>query len=159
MTQLALDGARSGTTWRVVLERRDLPVFSVGKGGPREHRLPTKNTYFSVNPHTKRIISKGNVKRDLAKAMIAVSWEETGELPPKFRSAVTLSLVQYAPKMRRSGVARGLPMLDSDACLAAVRDAIQLAGIVEDDALIIRNVCETRYREGEPGLEIELRAL
>jgi Holliday junction resolvase RusA-like endonuclease len=154
-----VNGARSGTTWRVVLEERDLPVFAVQKGGPRKHRLPRKNRYFVVNHHTKSISTRTGIRNALAKSIIAVSWETNAAAPPRFRSALSLHLVQFSPKRHATGIAAGLPLLDSDACIAAVRDALQHAGIVENDALIVRNVCECRYRKDEPGLEIEVTVL
>jgi hypothetical protein len=143
--------------WRVVLGPEDLPKFRVSKGSPVTPGLPTKNAYFTVNPHTKRITSRAVIMKGLAKAIVAAAWQDTGKAPPRFERAVVLHLVQYAPKIRRTGHAVGLPLLDSDACLPAVRDALQAVGVVPDDALIVRNVCESRYRKGEPGLEIELR--
>lgn len=145
--------------WRVVLGPDDLPKFRSQKGSPITPGMPTKNAYRTVNPHTKRIVTRATIRKALVKAMEAATWEDTGKAPPRFRCPVVLHLMQYSPALRRTGPAAGLPMLDSDACLEAVRDSIQEAGIVEDDALIVRNICESQYRRGQPGLEIELRPL
>lgn len=153
----------SAEPWRVVLGPEDLPVFPRGKGSPSTPGLPTKNAYFTIatrgtgKKRFSQIVSRKSIREGLRKAIIAATWQDTGKAPPSFARPVTLHLVQYAPKMRREGLAAGLPLLDSDACLSAVRDALQHAGIVENDALIVRNVCESRYRKGRPGLEIELR--
>lgn len=151
--------------WRVVLGPTDLPVFPRGKGSPATPGLPTKNAYFTIATRGKppkqfhQIVSRASIRKGLVDAIVAAAWEDSGQPLPRFVCPVTLHLVQFAPKVRRNGPASGLPLLDSDACLSAVRDALQHAGVVEDDALIVRNVCESRYRRGEPGLEIEVRPM
>lgn len=145
--------------WRVVLGPDDLPKFRVHKGRPLTPNMPTKNRYKLVNPHTGFLTTRATIRKGLVKAIHAASWEATGKPPPVFLCAVELHLVQYAEALRRTGPAAGLPYLDADACLEPVRDALQEAGVVPDDALIVRNVCESRYRKGEPGLEIEIRPL
>lgn len=155
----------SKRSWRVVLGPQDLPIFPRAKGSPATPGLPTKNAYFTIATRGKKprqfhqIVSRASIRNGLKKAILAANWEDTGEPPPRFDAPVSLTLIQYAPKMRRTGAAAGLPLLDSDACLSAVRDALEHAGVVANDALIVHNVCESRYRKGEPGLEIEVRAL
>lgn len=146
--------------WRVVLGPHELPEFRNRKGAEPKRQLPAKNQYFTVSSwgDYPRIVSRQEIRKKLEKAIRDAAWSDGGELPT-FDTPVELNLVQYAPRRHANGPAKGLPMLDSDACLAAVRDALQHIGVVADDALILRNVCESRYRKGEPGLEIEIRPL
>lgn len=145
-------------TWRVVLGPEDLPRFRPAKKRPIGPNLPTKNCYHTVSRYG-RIVVSGGIKKKLAKCIAKAHEAGAGTPLPTFAQPVSLHLVQYAPRKRNVAGMSGLPYLDSDACLAAVRDALEHAGIVANDALILRNVCESRYRKGQPGLEIELRPM
>jgi hypothetical protein len=142
--------------WRVVLGPADLPKFRNRKGAPPTRQLPVKNRYFTVNPHTKRIVPSSSIKRKLGDGIVAAMFAATGGAPPRFSTPVRLTLIQYAPRQHATGPLAGQPLLDSDACLAAVRDALEHIGVVPKDAYIIGDRTEVRYRKGQPGLEIEV---
>ena len=89
---------RDPEPWRVVLGPADLPKFRAKKESPLAPGLPTKNHYRGVNPKTKRIYTRGGIRKALVKAMAAATWEDTGKPLPVFRCPVVLHLLQYAPK-------------------------------------------------------------
>lgn len=76
-----------------------------------------------------------------------------------------LTVEQTCRQMRKVGGIE-FPQPDSDACLSAVRDAIQarpyFRGLVADDAQILDNTITSRLSTAKPrvcGLRIELQAL
>jgi hypothetical protein len=62
-----------------------------------------------------------------------------------------LTLVQFAPR-RRKGTE--LALLDSDACLSPVKDALKETGVYLDDMLVVQDRTVALYRKGDPGLWI-----
>lgn len=67
-----------------------------------------------------------------------------------------LTLVQFAGRRRKDTT---LAHMDSDACLSPVRDAMEEAGVLDNDMRILQDRTVALYRKGDPGLWIMLERL
>lgn len=139
-------------TVELVITSQDLPPSK--DGGV----LPRKNTYF--------ILARGTLRRSQHArkfaSVLATAAMRAGLHPhpdPKRRPIASgwwaLDLLALAPKRYRS-LDVLVPWCDSDACLSPVRDALQYAGIMDNDARIVSDRTWVGYREAAPELRLRL---
>ena len=62
-----------------------------------------------------------------------------------------------APTLRHLDV--DVPHIDSDASLSAAKDALQAAGVLDDDVRVIEDRTATVYRKGERRLVVVLEQI
>ena len=138
---------------KIELEPEHMPLNASGNPG-----LPRKNDHFEVHRRGKRatigLTQRSRDFREILSVLKAGMWSQTIDEGP-----LALWLVQYAPTKHGDGIKgmEGRGRLDSDACLTPVKDALQHAGFISDDAIITEDHTRVVYRKGRPGLRIELR--
>lgn len=69
---------------------------------------------------------------------------------------LTATVRAYWPRIARQGAAKGLAFGDVDAVAKAALDALEAAGVVEDDAQIVEVHLSKSYCAVEPRIEIEV---
>lgn len=70
-----------------------------------------------------------------------------------------LELTVYAGRQALALLGPKKPMIDPDACLSSVLDALQFVGVLDDDMRVRQVSVRTEYRKGEPGLVFILRRI
>lgn len=68
-----------------------------------------------------------------------------------------ITVRSYWSKQRHLDVS--FPFGDSDASIEPVRDALQHAGVLDDDVRVTRSIGESHYSKTNPRIEVELRRL
>jgi hypothetical protein len=117
--------------------------------------LPRKNSYYAI--HRGRLHRSKHATDFVLCLQIAAARAglrpDRGQPPIRF-GWWALDLLVVAPaRLRTFDVL--LPRIDSDACLAPVRDALQYAGLLDDDARIVRD--RTWTARGRPEVRIRLK--
>jgi hypothetical protein len=142
------------------IRAQDLPRTEAGNPA-----LPTKNTSFKPGRVGGRRSGRATIlKTALHKRFIARMSEVllrrgvtcSKAVPMIVDGTWRLTLVAYAPRRRGK---TDLPLLDSDACLSPVRDALTACGVWGDDIMTAEDRSITLYRKGDPGLWICLERL
>ena len=70
---------------------------------------------------------------------------------------VVVEVRSYWQRRHRQGAAAGLAMGDVDAPAKSVLDALQAAGVLDDDASVRRLICEKDVDKDRPRIEVEVR--
>ena len=66
------------------------------------------------------------------------------------------TITAYWPRQAKTGAAKGLAFGDVDAVAKAALDALEAAGVVEDDAQIVEVHLSKSYSAAEPRIEVEV---
>ncbi len=142
---------------RLRIEAHDLPRTETANGQPGGPALPRKGAYWQLTLHGRR---PAMVQSRTAEAFVATLREAALQLglglgplvrTPSARKklaagsapcAITSGLWTihvHVTTPRRTEMPSGevVPLIDSDACLTPVRDALQCAGVLDDDARIV----------------------
>lgn len=160
------DMTQPGARLELVIDTQHLPATRT-KAGKRSPQLPRKNDYFRIvkprGPGAARlIVSEIGKAHRLAMSQAAV---RAGLFCSKSKPLIAsglwaLRLKVWAPR-KRGELEDGLPvpLIDSDACLSPVKDALMHAGIIDDDWRIETDSTRREYRKGAPGYAVTLLRL
>lgn len=126
--------------------------------------LPTKNRYFTVGrvggPRGRATILLSTEAKSFVQRLGGLVLRAGHHCDPSFplidEGSWRLTLVQFAPRRREK---TDLALLDSDACLSPVKDALQKVGVLSNDMVIVEDRTFALYRKGRPGLTILLERL
>ncbi|MCY0990641.1 RusA family crossover junction endodeoxyribonuclease [Nannocystis sp. ILAH1] len=117
-------------------------------------RPPTKNrSHRAVNGKIILSADTRAFRASVAQIAAAKKWPQIKE------GRWSMLVITTAPQLRHLGEEH-IPYLDSDAVLAEVRDALQEAGVLDDDLRVVSTTGEVVYRPGEePHCLVELTRL
>ncbi len=127
-----------------------------GRGGAHSNRVLEFRCCFATKLGA--LLPPLELKSTSTRYKLADKWVE--KLVTLIDSAFwSLHLTTYAPTQSHQLGESNAPHIDSDACLSAVKDALEWAKVIDNDMRIREDHTRTEYRKGEPGLVIELRRL
>lgn len=119
-----------------------------------EGYVPKNRRYTAVGkPHPRIIVSK-EYRTWLADVAAAV---KRAGLPRLDYGRWRLTVVTVAPSLRHLDC--DVPYIDSDASLSAAKDALQAAGVLDDDVRVIEDRTKTVHRKGERRLVVVLEQI
>lgn len=116
--------------------------------------VPKNRRYQAVGKPHPRIITTREYRAWLS--TVAEQVKRRG-LPRLDRGRWRLTVWTIAPTLRHLDV--DVPHIDSDASLSAAKDALQAAGVLDDDVRVIEDRTATVYRKGERRLVVVLEQI
>ena len=119
-----------------------------------DNYVPKNRRYQAVGKPHPRIITTKEYRAWLASVSEQV--KRCG-LPRLDRGRWRLTVWTIAPTLRHLDV--DVPHIDSDASLSAAKDALQAAGVLDDDVRVIEDRTATVYRKGERRLVVVLEQI
>ncbi len=155
----------------ITLRADRLPVIRRADGSRSNPYLPRKNRHWKPFKNRMILSEQGREFRCAMASFLGAELPDGARTATRYKTA-KLWAEQQDPAIKqghwqlhltvfcaRQASATDGPYIDSDACLAPVRDALEFAGVIDNDMRIREDHTRTEYRKGEPGLVIELRRL
>ena len=127
-------------------------------GSPGAAKVNTRTTPIVRGKHARVILSEPyRAWRDVAVGLMREA-VPAGRSLPWADGMLEVKVLAFWPKSHRTGPAAGAPLGDVDAVAKACMDALGHAGILDDDAQVMRLICVKSHDKAAPRIEIRLRA-